>query len=470
MKYDWETMKNEYRNNFEFRSWFKENFINIITENDEVNPYDIAGFCIFNEGREVFFKNLKLVLSKMKCKSDFLPFMRSNEIRNNIDIFFEGEKTDKDMKKCFHKLIDAGFLNSDKGLEILSNKIETIYDGIGFQGVCEIMDMIPHFYIYSENNPYIKKIDNFLTGKFEEICSTNFENYGFKFQYFNKMNNFKKEIQKKGPDFFIGFSLDSNISLEECRDVAKSIFGEFTSENFSKIKYGQNDARKALIIQTIIDELLEQTGEGASMDDVKKIGQGVYSTTYKVGNYALKIGIGRNNYTIPNHRRILKPIIRTKIKSDFSQEKFTNDADTFIEVQNLIETSWCEHMTEEEINQVLFDIYSELRNDGLIWVDVKPDNIGKLLKPNTSHIFYLDIDGRKKEINPDGNSTGVLGEEKGELLDVGDYVIIDSDYILEYDDWLKIQKIEHGEVCREKKFEARYQAELSRKQGESIKE
>lgn len=281
------------------------------------------------------------------------------------------------------------------------------------------------------------------------------------------MKRFKGKISEIGPDFFINFPIDYYTSLEDCKEMSESIFGEFTSENFAKIKYGQNDVRKALIIQTVIDELLEQTGENSSMKDVKEIGKGVYSTTYKVGNYALKVGIERNNYIIPNHRRILKPIVRTKIKSGFLQKDATNDTATFMEVQNLIDTQWWEDISEGEVEQVLFDIYSELRNDGLIWVDVKPDNIGKLLKPNTTHVFYLDIDGRKKEIQPDGNSIGVLGEENSEPLEEGDYVIMDSDYIMKYDDWLKLQRNEPGEVCREKKYEERYQAELSKKQKET---
>lgn len=464
------TLQKRICNDFSFKKYFIENIESIVKQSSGYNAWIIGRLCKDRDVKKAIIDNLDIIFSKMENRGEFAIYMTPNEVSQHIDKFFQGESIKKDILTLFNVLIDDRVFNNAQIVELLANNIEKIYNGIGLCGIYDIMDKIPHFTMYQENNLSIGKIDKALANKIEEISKMSFGCRNFEFKFFNNMKSFKEEIGKKGPDFFINFPIDYYTSLEDCRKIAESIFGKFTPENFTKIKYGQNDARKALIIQTVIDELLEQTGEDSRMEDVKKIGEGYYSTTYKVGNYALKIGMGRNNYTIPNHRRILKPIVRTKIGTGFLQKNATNETAEFMEVQNLIETQWWENMTEEEIEQVLFDIYSELRNDGLIWVDVKKDNIGKLLKSNTSHVFYLDIDEKKKEIQPDGESIGVLGEEKGDTLKEGDYVIIDSDYILKYDDWLKIQKSEPGEVCREKKFEERYQAELSRKQNESMME
>ncbi len=447
MAHDWKIMKEAYSKVDEFRIWFKENFIRIVTESDYLNAYDIGSFCKYSDVRELVFQNLDLVLSKMTSKSDFLQFMDLGERRKNLEKFFEGKKIDDDMKKCFYILLDEGVLNSNKALEILANKIEETYNEIGLSRVYDIMNIIPCFLIISENNPNMKKIDEFLTSKFEDICDADFGLYKFKFKYFNKFENFKKEIQKKGPEFFMVFPIDYTISLEECREIAKDIFGDFTSDIFSKMKYGYKNPTKASIIKMIIDELLKRADNSKNMDAVKQVGEGFFSVAYRIGDKVFKVG-KRANPVIQNHRRILQPIVRRKIGDEY-------DEDNFIEIQNLVDTSWYKKMKSEDIHKVLLNIYSELRDDGLVWVDVKPENIGKLLRPNTTHEFDL----RNKEINPPERATGIIGKNKGEPLQAGEYVIIDSDLIYEEKEWSELVKNNYfGELCRERKYEEEYQA------------
>lgn len=447
---------------------FIDNIEKYVGESKGYNAWIMGKLCQDRDIRKKVMENLNTIFLKMTNKCEFAIYMTKEEIRNNISIFFQGDYIKNDILSLFNVLIDDKVYTNDQIVGLLSDNIGSIYNGIGLCGVYDIMEKIPHFPMYKSENPSIQKIDEFLADNIEQIANTKFEKRNFEFRFFFNMERFKNEIGKRGPNFFINFPVDYYTTFDDCKKIADSIFGRFTPENFAKIKYGQHDEKKALVIQTLIEELLEQSGCDLDMENVSKIGNGVYSTVYKVGNYALKIGIGRNNDTIPNHRRLLKPIVRTHIGNGAFNSSSANNTATFIEVQNLIETNWWKNMKEEEVEQVLFNIYSELRNDGLIWMDVKEDNVGRLLKPNTSNVFYLDIDSKREEIQPSEKAIGVEGEESGEILGKGEYVIIDSDYILRYEDWLKIQRSEPGEVCREKKYEERYQAELERKQKESM--
>ena len=417
MAYNWGMMKEKYRKDAMFRIWFKDNFNQIITESDYLEAYDIGFFYRYSDVRDLISQNLDLILKKLTFKSDFLQFMTFDEKKNNLEKFFEGNKIDDDMKKSFTILVKEGVLNSNKALEILANKIEETYNEIGLGRVYDIMKKIPNFLNCNKNDPNMEKIDKFLTSKFEEICDSDFGLYKFEFKYFNKFESFKKEIQKKGSEFFMVFPIDYTISLEECREIAKDIFGDFTSDIFSKMKYGYKDPTRAFIIKMIIDELLKRADNGKNMDAVEQIGKGCYSVVYKIGDLVLKVG-RRRCTEIPNHRRILKPIIRRQI-SDVSDE------DNFIEIQNYVETNWYKGMKSEDINKVLEGIYYELLEDGVVFGDVKPENVGKLIRPNTTHEYDLC----HNEISPPERATGIIGKDKGGPLQAGEYVIIDTDHI-----------------------------------------
>ena len=219
------------------------------------------------------------------------------------------------------------------------------------------------------------------------------------------------------------------------------------------MKFGQNDALKAQMLQMIIDELLEQSGDLSFKDNIKEQGNGAYSTTYKVGNYVIKFGEQRKNETVPNHIRILQSIIRIKFPKIYGM---TNDEASFIEVQNEVDAKWYYNMDYQEIEKILFQIYSELRDDGLIWLDVKLQNVGKLLKTNTSRILYVDIDGKTKQIIPNENENGLIGEIKEKPLEKEKYVIIDNDYIIREGE---IETIGYspGQFDRMLKYEVMYQ-------------
>ena len=102
----------------------------------------------------------------------------------------------------------------------------------------------------------------------------------------------------------------------------------------------------------------------------------------------------------------------------------------------------------------LYQIYKELRQDGIIWTDIRWDNLGKLKKSNIPMLH-----GKEMYVSPD--SIGFDKELKGgkeDILQKGDIVIIDSDYIYK-------ENSSHITFFEQStKFERRYQQELLEKE------
>lgn len=144
----------------------------------------------------------------------------------------------------------------------------------------------------------------------------------------------------------------------------------------------------SVTLSIIIDELLES--EGVDYIDITKIGGGSYSDVYKIGNKVLKVGENRGTYNIPNHRRILQPLTRT----NFIDEK-NNLVIACIEISDRVKTI----PKREQDKEKLYAMYKELRDAGIIWTDVRFDNIGKLVASNIP-----TLDGQQIDVAP--NSVG----------------------------------------------------------------
>lgn len=165
------------------------------------------------------------------------------------------------------------------------------------------------------------------------------------------------------------------------------------------------------------------------------------------------------------HRRILQPIIRRSICD--SRHSFCdniNHTAQFIEVQNLVDKNWSKNMTNAEIEEVLFTIYSEMRSQGLVWTDIKANNVGRLLRPNKANLsLFLDENRQKIEGIPPNEAIGFIGEVQGDVLQEGEYVILDTDYITKVEDYEK-RTYYPGQSSRADKFEQMYQDRLKQQQ------
>ena len=129
-------------------------------------------------------------------------------------------------------------------------------------------------------------------------------------------------------------------------------------------------------ITRMIDELL--ASEGVRLVDIGYIDNGSSSTVYEIGEKVLKLGSPRTSYNIPNHPRILQPLIRLEL----FDEKCENEIFACVEI-----TEKTQRIGEDEISsEELYQIYKELRDSGIIWTDIREANIGRLLRKNVPNL------------------------------------------------------------------------------------
>ena len=185
------------------------------------------------------------------------------------------------------------------------------------------------------------------------------------------------------------------------------IEGLYVPQNGIKEKAAKDYSQTLAII---IEELLKS--ENKSFTDIEFVGSGTYSNAYKIGTKILKIGTVRENYNMPNHRRILQPLTRINFTED-GQEIFC------IEINDEVDT---EIKEEEKRPETLYAIYKELRKDGIIWTDIGWENIGKLKRKNKPTLNGIEIDVAH-------NSVGFDKEIVEGILEEGELVIIDTDFL-----------------------------------------
>lgn len=194
----------------------------------------------------------------------------------------------------------------------------------------------------------------------------------------------------------------------------------------------------------IFEEIAQN--EMADVSDVEYIGKGDHSNVYKLGNKVIKLGERRLTNKIPYHRRILQPLLRRKIKNK----------DLYIEISEYVESDIS--ITDEDA----YLIYKELRNDGIIWLDAKRENLGRLRKNNIIHF--------KEPLYVEKESIGYIKEtlKEEEPLNKGDLVIIDTDYLFIEKDFHEDEIDSNINLDFYKANELRYQKEKNEKLEDTI--
>ncbi len=179
-------------------------------------------------------------------------------------------------------------------------------------------------------------------------------------------------------------------------------------------------------IYMIIQELIQH--ENVNIEDVKELGSGQYTKAFKIGEYVLKFQKGLNSKKIRYDPRILQPIVRRAVY-DYKEGQKSNEPSIYIEVDNLVDDKWYENLSGEEIDKQIYAIYKEMRDRGIVWTDMKPENLGRLLKDNK---INYQVDG--EEITVKDESVGIYGrntetENEQKVLKKGELVILDVDFI-----------------------------------------
>lgn len=399
--------------NDDFKANFLDDFETILK-----NTTKIYGICISklfkdDDVRKLVLRNLVEVLRKTDSTSYIISEMSKDEIIDHVDDFFiEADnylKLISDMEPIIgaDKLLDLVAKNMDNIIKYNADRLPYIIDSIdglinrNSGDKCNLLEMI--------DTALVKNID---------IILSTYVSTDYKYESLNKMTLFKQKLKEMGPEVFckfpilIGDNKYKKFTREDFKAICEAFSLEYDELSFILSRHCRCNPDKAKLVSIIIKELQEKS-KGEDSEVIKEVGKGKYSYAYQVGQYVLKIGRAREKGELINHRRILQPIIRRKIQSrDPKDYRYCADEDNFFEVQNLVDTDWWEGMTEDQIKDVLYEIYSEIRTDGQIWTDVKKENVGRLKKANKANFTFKDIDGQEKDLEPSESAVGLKRPNK----------------------------------------------------------
>lgn len=461
MAIDYDTLE-KIEENDELRKIFIEKFATIVENENEISYIALSSFCNNSEIKSLILDNISEIIAKIDDRELAMKYVipKSQIIANPQMLFVKSSTNNKvNYREIIQNL--EKYMSESEVMQLVINNLDNVIkdSGSNFSQVIEELNYIKSYV----SNEQVEQLDEKLVQNMDNILQIRIDKGGYNIYDFSEFPKFIEEIRKRGPEFFINFPITN--SKKEYKKIAEEIFGKYDEEIFSILEFGKYDKTKAEMMKYIVSELINASSEGTTVNDIKEIGSGSYAIAYKIGDYTLKIGTERGVPEIPNHRRLLQPIIRRKIITDRSAEENPEVYD-FVEVQNYVDTSCLKSMYPGERVDILYEIYSELRDDGYVWLDPTYKNIGKLLKPNKANLPYTDIDGTEQDFSPIQDSTGVKGEiSKKDILEPGKFVIIDTDYIIEYNEQhMKERKYEGGRTETMYDLEERYLKEKAEKE------
>lgn len=343
----------------EFLKYFLENFDEIIENTEPFEVYALSRFLTIPEVKNKMHDNFLKVVKKVKDRINIIKILSVAEQRKYLEYLFTKNELQQDIDYgiLIKYLKIQGLVNDSQILNLVIENIDNVIvdSGENFSDTMKELYQI----LDCASQDQISKIDEALVRNIKHLQNSVIWGFGYDFNWFEKMENFKEEIRKIGPEFFINFPISN--TPEEFPEISFELFGRYDVEIFTIMKFGAYDKDKVKLMECIIQELMKASSTNVSVSDIKKIGRGHYSTVYKVGDYILKEGHDRGYYRIPNHRRLIQPIIRRMFES--KQKIWKNKTSSyFIEVQNYTDINWWKDMNEEQIEEVLFEIYCDLRD------------------------------------------------------------------------------------------------------------
>ena len=227
------------------------------------------------------------------------------------------------------------------------------------------------------NSGYIKNYKKLLKISDYKMSAINLLlRIGLPIKYVIEERNVIKE-HIKGKDYldFIKLINSYNVKFDQEPTTEEFLRKMFSSPNDYSIV--QNIPK--LII--VLEEQMEL--ENVGLYDLSILGAGEYSQAIKVGNYAVKMGTHRENDDVPRHPKIINSAYWTLLTTDIYQ--------TFVEVQECVDNNWYKDLSEEEIIEKEYELFKELKEDGISWIDVKKENIGmkkgELIVIDKDHLY-----------------------------------------------------------------------------------
>ena len=381
------------------RIFQKPKILKLIIDND-----------LFLANKEVLFKKLRIcdLFDCLEMIYEFNSSYVNEHIEHIVDIFCRD-----DSLFFYQKCLDF-FINHGVNANIIINLLDANNVAVDYNNFTLAILEKTHSTRYIINNIDCFLLNNSKLLKFKKILTS----YDCRLKYDDEIN----EYIDTHPDLIIHeIALFDNLINDD--DIEKEKYTSF--------------------LKQLVEELLQN--EKLNYHDIEYLDSGYYSKVYKIGDKVLKIGNERKRFNIPFNKRFLKPLYRQNISSlDGEKTLFC------IEITECVDTN---NITSDDVYQV----YKELRDEGLIWTDCKRSNLGRLKKDNK--IYFDGITSVSK------NSTGYL-DDNSEILKKGELVIIDNDYIFKETEFFDLYDGDYSSFAFEifKKYENRYNREkMSRK-------
>lgn len=209
--------------------------------------------------------------------------------------------------------------------------------------------------------------------------------------------------------------------------------------DFIKIKLNELNTTEVKTFNTILEIIyliMEDIckNEHIPLSNIQILNNGNFSTVLQIGNKVLKIGYPRATKTFPNNPYISAILLR--------KEFFINKNNSiFIEVNEKSNTKT--KITKKE----LYQLYKNLRELHLIWIDIAERNVARLTRANK--IYW------REELPITDQKLGLEPYRGNIILQKGDLIIIDNDLIFTEND----PEIFFYNCKLQKEFENKYQSE-----------
>ena len=201
------------------------------------------------------------------------------------------------------------------------------------------------------------------------------------------------------------------------------------------------------VISLLTDEILNE--EGLSYADIKRLPQGAYSDVIEIGSKVIKVGGKRFCYHVPNCPYLLQPLIRVNLE-DISSIRGTIEVEEKVDMDLNISTS------------EVYSLYEKLRQYGIIWLDAKESNIGRLLKDNNLYYYQplaLSMESRGLHASNDY------------VLSKGESVVVDLDHLFLEDEVYQDPDLYHiFRTSNSYYYETLYQEHLKYASSKVVKE
>lgn len=434
--------------------------------------YDSLERCkdiIFSENLDEFFENLNKSITeeytKEQCYIDILKTaMFKPGLLNNFTKHIMQSRNQKDIELLIKNL----YVISSRDISILLDELEEY----------NIKEILKECLKKGVINYYKTEILELLLEDEEgrKIIEENFSNLfskGYEFGLLKRIMEAAKipkerVLEKKEEILKNAYGEDLLLFIKWFNEEKIFNDSDISIENFIKQTYNKIEDNLSLkMLEIFYKGFISK--QNVTIKSIEMIGKGEYSSSYKIGDFVLKLGKERKTNIIPYHRRILQPLLRQETNPG-------NESNLYIEIQNIVENNWYENMTEEQIQEELYKIYKEMRSQGVLWTDIKKENIGRLLKPNRTNYKTKSLQGDlqdkdslkvvEEELEVSDNSTGIINRISELSLNVGELVILDTDMIFRLEDIDIEEDMKSHHQPKYIRYEQRYLYELAQAKGE----